>query len=216
MEEFNKRAAMRGATVCTRDGHPARILAFDLEDGPFCIVAAYKDGEKEIVEEYDQYGFQCVNDDGLHPVSWNDDLMMSDDDYLEKLERGEYDHIEDNLEMVGKPDHIGESAEKVEDPRSLGDKWLNDTKKAISSLFEDLERSLDIERQKYELSKLKHEADMLELERIPENYDYWRRMYAGMAMQAIIQEDPQELAYNHAIYAVTAADSLIEELKKTK
>lgn len=24
--------------------------------------------------------------------------MMADDDYLEKLERGEYDHIEDNLE----------------------------------------------------------------------------------------------------------------------
>lgn len=161
MKDFDQAAAKRGATVCTRDGHPARILAFDLEDGPFCIVAAYKDGEKEIVEEYDQYGFQCVNDDGLHPVSWNDDLMMSDDDYIEKLERGEYDHIEDNLEMVGKPDHIGEPTEKVD-------------------------------------------------------WDYWRRMYAGMAMQAVIQEFPQESSCHHAKYAVTDADALIEELKKTQ
>lgn len=41
------------------------------------------------------------------------DLMMADDDYLEKLERGEYNHIEDNLEKVGKSYHIGESTEKV-------------------------------------------------------------------------------------------------------
>lgn len=40
--------------------------------------------------------------------------MMEDDDYLEKLERGEYDHIEDNLEKVGKPDHIGEATEMVD------------------------------------------------------------------------------------------------------
>lgn len=222
MKDFDLAAAKRGARVCTRKGWPVRILCFDCrmkrKGGISCPIVAevfFKDADFKngnyAVAEYDLNGKYRGEDNLPH---YN--LMMADDDYLEKLERGEYDHIEDNLEMVGKPDHIGESAEKVEDPRSLGDKWLNDTKKAISSLFEDLERSLDIERQKYELSKLKHEADMLELERIPENYDYWRRMYAGMAMQAIIQEDPQELAYNHAIYAVTAADSLIEELKKTK
>lgn len=85
--------------------------------------------------------------------------MMADDDYLEKLERGEYDHIEDNLEMVGKPDHIGEVTEKVD-------------------------------------------------------WDYWRRMYAGMAMPAVIQEFPQESSYHHAKYAVADAEALIEELKK--
>lgn len=161
MKDFDLAAAKRGATVCTRNGHPARILAFDLEDGPFCIVAAYKDGEKEIVEEYDQYGFQCVNDDGLHPVSWNDDLMMSDDDYLEKLERGEYDHI-------------GEPTEKVD-------------------------------------------------------WDYWRRMYAGMAMQGLMADSEYKMMgyadlgkgsekfYNRtAELVVGMADALIEELKKKK
>lgn len=157
MKDFDLAAAKRGATVCTRDGHPARILAFDLEDGPFCIVAAYKDGEKEIVEEYDQYGFQCVNDDGLHPVSWNDDLMMADDDYLEKLERGE-------------PDHIGEPTEKVD-------------------------------------------------------WEYWRRMYAGMAMQGTLARFrlyPDCTCTDNSVYDMAAeasvkyADALIEELKKKK
>ena len=33
MKDFDKAAAKRGAKVCTREGWPARILAFDLEDG---------------------------------------------------------------------------------------------------------------------------------------------------------------------------------------
>ena len=87
------------------------------------------------------------------------DLMMSDDDYLEKLERGDYALFEDNLEKVGKTDHIGKPTEKV-------------------------------------------------------GWDYWRRMYAGMAMQAFITSDPQELTLSHAESAVVAADALIEKLKK--
>lgn len=88
--------------------------------------------------------------------------MMADDDDLEKLERVEYDHIEDNLEMVGKSDHIGESTEMVD-------------------------------------------------------WGYWRRMYAGMAMQGFCRENgtinPGSMV---AIVSVEYADALIEELKKPK
>lgn len=88
--------------------------------------------------------------------------MMADDDYLEKLERGEYDHIEDNLEMVGKSDHIGESTEMVD-------------------------------------------------------WDYWRRMYAGMAMQGFCRENGTMKSANMvASVSVEYADALISELKKAK
>lgn len=88
--------------------------------------------------------------------------MMADDDYLEKLEWGEYDHIEDNLEKVGKSDHIGEATEKVD-------------------------------------------------------WDYWRLMYAGMAMQGFCRENvTMNPASMVAIVSVEYADALIEELKKTK
>lgn len=45
---------------------------------------------------------------------------------------------------------------------------------------------------------------------------YWRKMYAGMAMAAVIQAFPQESSYHHAEYAVADADALIDELKKEK
>lgn len=147
MKNFDLAAAKKGANVCTRDGREARILCFDLKGDKYPILAALYDlDDVERVYGYDQSG--KFWDDGYNPGQRDFDLMMADDDYLEKLERGEYDHI-------------GEPTEKVD-------------------------------------------------------WEYWRRMYAGMAIQAIIQADPQELAYNHAQYAVTAADALIEELKKKK
>lgn len=158
-KDFDLAAAKRGATVCTRDGWPVRILCFDLKvDKGMRPIFAEVHQISCAVREYATY---CFFDNGkrYRQGEYYLDLMMADDDYLEKLERGEYDHIEDNLEMVGKPDHIGEVTEKVD-------------------------------------------------------WDYWRRMYAGMAMQAFITSDPQELTLSHAESAVVAADALIEELKK--
>lgn len=109
MKDFDLAAAKRGATVCTRGGNPARILCFDLKDPGWPIIAAYRvDYGLEKVDFY-------ANDGRRAKLSESDiDLMMADDDYLEKLERGEYDHIEDNLEKVGKDGHIGEASEKVD------------------------------------------------------------------------------------------------------
>lgn len=156
MQDFDYAAAERGATVCTRDGNPVRILCFNLKYDGYPIVAAidrHAQDEGEFIETYTTDG------KAIYGSIDHNDLMMDDDDYLEKLERGEYDHFEVVLEMVGKTDHIGKPTEKV-------------------------------------------------------GWDYWRRMYAGMAMQAFITSDPQELTLSHAESAVVAADALIEKLKK--
>lgn len=85
MQKFNKQAARRGARVCTRAGYPVRILDFELKDSKYPIVAVIEWGnDRESVSYYTADGrFYVKSDYGL-------DLMMADDDYLEKLERGEY------------------------------------------------------------------------------------------------------------------------------
>lgn len=112
MKDFDSAAAKRGATVCTRDGLPARILCFDSnmasDEYATPIVAEVAMNGRMNIVCYTTKG--CLDVEGQSKY----DLMMADDDYLEKLERGEYDHIEDNLEKVGKPDHIGETTEKVD------------------------------------------------------------------------------------------------------
>lgn len=144
MKNFDYAAAERGAKVCTAEGQAVRILCYDLKHKLYPIVAAIMDSDgTEWLHRY------TIKGTFTGDVDINYDLMMADDDYLEKLERGEY----------GKPDHIGDPTEKVD-------------------------------------------------------WDYWRRMYAGMAMQAFITSDPQELTLSHAESAVVAADALIEKLKK--
>lgn len=91
--------------------------------------------------------------------------MMADDDYLEKLERREYDHIEDNLEMVGRIIPYRDVTNQVE----------------LITPFDD---------------------------------DYWRKLYAGMAMQGFCRENvtmnPASMVAN---VSVQYADALIAELK---
>lgn len=118
MKDFDLAAAKRGATVCTRGGSPVRILAFDCrkrrEGGVACPIVAevffkgqweFKDGNWAI-SDYEESGrWHGIGTESEY------DLMMADDDYLEKLKRGEYDHIEDNLEKVSYSDRIVEDKE---------------------------------------------------------------------------------------------------------
>lgn len=161
MKDFDSAAAKRGATVCTRDGLPARILCFDSnmasDEYATPIVAEVAMNGRMNIMCYTAKG--CLDVEGQSKY----DLMMADDDYLEKLERGEYNHIEDNLEKVGTPDHICEAAEKVD-------------------------------------------------------WDYWRRMYAGMALQGLVASDKwrrMEMG-DRVCVCVEMADALIEGLKKTQ
>lgn len=92
MKNFDLEAAKRGAAVCTRRGQDVRIVCFDRLDSVYPIVGLCRNNNgSEFIEIYTSAGSKfCISEDGS-------DLMMRDDDYLEKLVRGEYDHIADTL-----------------------------------------------------------------------------------------------------------------------
>lgn len=162
MKPFDLDAAKRGAAVCTRDSKEAKILTFDCR-------GTYEKRKQPIGAEYDNGGVFCLGAfcESGHYYSPDEesrhDLMMRDDDYLEKLERGEYgNHIEDKREMV----------EPV------------------------IKQNLTTDR------------------------EYWRRVYAGMAMQGIFsgrnwrsgEMIPDCIGF--AQNAVEIADALIAELEE--
>lgn len=85
MKAFDLEAAKRGAAVCTKCVMDVRIIYFDRIDSLYPIVGLCRNNDgSEFVESYTTDGrrFCSTTDDR--------DLMMRDDDYLEKLERGEY------------------------------------------------------------------------------------------------------------------------------
>lgn len=96
MKNFDLAAAKAGAAVCTRDGEEVRIICFDRICTIFPIIGLRRnvDNEEYVVTfTTDGRKFFASKDGG--------DLMMRDDDYAEKLARGEYgNHIEDKLEKV--------------------------------------------------------------------------------------------------------------------
>lgn len=157
MKNFDLEAAKRGAAVCTRGGKQARIICLDADNPLFIIIAMVRDtlSGKETPQSY-------RDDGGWLPASTecNQDLMMRDDDYLEKLERGEYDHIADASKMVGSA----------------------------------IKQNLNTDR------------------------EYWRRVYAGQAMQGIVSALDMNAPIAEdgvADMACVFADALIEELEKT-
>lgn len=151
MKNFDLEAAKRGAAVCTISGHKVRILCYDKKgESPIVAVVDFEDHENQY--EYDE--------NGTSPYliqQWLT-LVMRDDDYLEKLERGEYgNRIEDKREMV--------------DPA--------------------IKQNLNTDR------------------------EYWRRVYAGQAMQGIVFALDMNTSYAEdgvASMACDFADALIEEL----
>lgn len=156
MKKFDLEAAKQGAAVCTREGMKARIVCFDRADLEYPILGLRKNkAGVEYIFSYTLDGFAFLED-----IGGDEDLMMRDDDYLEKLERGEYgNHIEDKREMV--------------DPT--------------------IKQNLNTDR------------------------EYWRRVYAGKAMQGIVSALDMDASIAEdgvADKACAFADALIEELEK--
>lgn len=85
MKNFDLEAAKRGAAVCTRNGKNVRIVCSDRRGESHCVVIALLDSD-----EYERVEYYSVDGELLPRSVSKDDLMMRDDDYLEKLERGEY------------------------------------------------------------------------------------------------------------------------------
>ena len=96
MKNFDLEAAKRGAAVCTRDGRNARIIAFDCKGcGMKPILALIDMGDWKQSASWTERG-EIIED--FKDAS---DLMMRDDDYAEKLARGEYgNHIDEATEKV--------------------------------------------------------------------------------------------------------------------
>lgn len=85
MRVFDLEAAKAGAPVCTRSGLEARIICYDRRGDSGCrMIALVNAGYEERVQYYSQAGKI------IHNTICADDLMMRDDDYAEKLARGEY------------------------------------------------------------------------------------------------------------------------------
>lgn len=96
MKPFDLGAAKRGAAVCTRGGRAARIICFDLKSNHSVIARVPSAPDEEGIVEY-------WPDGQLYPACAESrlDLMMRDDDYAEKLARGEYGkHIDEATEKV--------------------------------------------------------------------------------------------------------------------
>lgn len=161
MKDFDLEAAKRGAAVCTRRGLPVRIICWDMK------CKSYGDMDRIVyLTDYngDEHLSSCCINGAYHgEIKDSLDLMMRDDDYLEKLERGEYE---------------SPSRRQEDDPACN--------------------------------------------EPLPPDREYWRRVYAGQAMQGIFagrnwrsgEMIPDCIGF--ARNAVELADALIEELEKTE
>lgn len=96
MKKFDLAAAKAGAPVCTRGGCAARIICFDLKSDHSVIARVPSAPDEEDIVEYwpDGRWYPACAESRL-------DLMMRDDDYAEKLARGEYgNHIDEATEKV--------------------------------------------------------------------------------------------------------------------
>ena len=94
MKDFDLEAAKAGAAVVTMHGHRAKILCFD-KKGELPVVAIVDFEDHEVVYDY----FEDGTTPHFAPLRLA--LMMRDDDYAEKLARGEYgNHIDEATEKV--------------------------------------------------------------------------------------------------------------------
>lgn len=73
MKPFNLEKAKDGYTIVTRDGHPARLLAWDLDNSEYALVVAVRTplSSEETVHLYDKSGKYLAR--GEHPH----DLFMA-------------------------------------------------------------------------------------------------------------------------------------------
>jgi hypothetical protein len=84
MKNFDLSAAKAGAPVCTDLSEPVRILCFDRKSSQFPIIALIDKGDNS-------ESFVTFTKEGKESYSIGaTTLMMRDDNYAEKLARGEY------------------------------------------------------------------------------------------------------------------------------
>lgn len=96
MREFDLAAAKAGAAVCTINGEPVRIICTNRAHDFYTVVALVDVGGYEDMRSYTASEVYEISG-----RTRDDGLMMRDDDYAEKLARGEYgNHIHEATEKV--------------------------------------------------------------------------------------------------------------------
>lgn len=96
MKNFDLAAAKAGAAVCTINGEPVRIICTNRAHDFYTVVALVEVGGYEDMRSYTASGVYEISG-----RTRDDGLMMRDDDYAEKLARGEYGkHIDEATEKV--------------------------------------------------------------------------------------------------------------------
>ena len=96
MRKFDLEAAKAGAAVCTINGEPVRIICTNRAHDFYTVVALVDVGGYEDMRSYTASGVYEISG-----RTRDDGLMMRDDDYAEKLARGEYGkHIDEATEKV--------------------------------------------------------------------------------------------------------------------
>ena len=85
MKPFDLEAAKAGAPVCTENGIPVRILCFDRKGSEFPIIAL-----KDNTDSHESFSTFTKRGEETPCSKVGISLKMRDDDYVEKLVRGEY------------------------------------------------------------------------------------------------------------------------------
>lgn len=178
---FDLEAARQGARVCTKDGVHRVFIDFSNR-------TASRDG----TTSYPLFGYILDNGSGSFMTTYftedgkcrvkdksnRFDLVMADDDYIERIKRGEY-----STPVWQNPHRIATSENIAAQPFAS-----------------------------------------------PADEAYWRKMFAGMAMQGLMADNGykklffeytdrdcrEDMYINATMLSVGMADALIEELKKEK
>lgn len=196
MKDFDLDAAKRGAAVCTFSGNPVRIICFDKKGTCTPIIGLIECGIVEKLNRYD-------DDGGDYYRIGNNNLMMRDDDYLEKLARGEYVRIARGNLIV--QDSTVNEFEKFEGLRQYIVAMASTGQAPVdwSGFIAALNAAIR--------SSAANGATIKESLQV--DPEYWRYEFAGRAMLGMYargewREDVVSAG------AVTAADALLAELKK--
>lgn len=221
MKNFDLAAAKAGAPVCTRSGKPARIVCWDMkwESG--------KMGDRIVyLTNYngDEHLSSCLSNGAFHSkINDSMDLMMRDDNYAEKLARGEYDNPQTH-KIIRRADIETENEfEQFEELRGYIQKMAcigqipADWTGFISCLNSALRSGFDPTRPKEGDSSVKESLTVENptcKESLPVDREYWRRVYAGEAMAARLASSGSWCMNETVKGAVEMADALLAELEK--
>lgn len=211
MRTFDLEAAKAGAPVCTRGRKDARIICTDRRGYPAAVIIALLDeGDKESIEYYYADGRWEKDEDR------EEDLMMRDDDYAEKLARGEYGPtVKGNLTVQ---DSTVNEFEKFEGLREYIVEMASTgrTPAEWSGFIGTLNAALRMADNHNPACK-----ESLQVDR-----EYWRRVYAGQIMPVVfhaaittgakVKDEYKDMPADVAVArsAIILADVLLAELEK--